>query len=684
MNQQRGSVENSSSIRQKKSMSWLDISVWLNEQKSLLIGAFVDNVYIYSKNLAVLRLRKSGEQPYRYLIIEPGKRISLTTFQLNLNILKGLTDTWRRHIRDCKVSQASQYNRERLVILTLTCGNEEKNLIIELLPRGTMVLTNSAMEIIIVLESKKMKDRVIVPKQKYEFPPKLWEVDVEGINSDRVLEELVKKKQNIVSYFVRALGFPPEIIETALYLCNLEGSSCRSIDKHVVECLIANIKSLLKEVIESPKPCIVYAHHVQIGFYPFIPQHLVKRHETEVELFQTLNEAINKYFIHDIEELVQKERLGPSIDDIEKLKHALQDMDKRLQERKEKYELLLRALRVFEEHYPELEEIHRCVQRVVRQEGWSNLSLCGTSIKAVDKFSGRYHVVIEDTDLELDVRMNLVDIYNSYRKRLSDASRDIKRIESEMARLREEISKMQLAINAERKSIEMALHRSREWYEKFHWAITSGGFLILGGRDAQQNIYLVKRFLEDKDIVLHADIHGGSTVIIKTSGKTVDEASLREAALLAACYSKAWKLGLHSIDVFWVQGSQVSLSPPPGEYLPRGGFMVYGKKNYLHNIALELAVGIEVLRSEIGCSIRVAVGSQDSIVKKCGAYFVIKPGDMKIDEIIERFLSELSKRGLESIAKAIDINDLRVKIPGKSRIVKIVVNEEIRKVLEEC
>jgi hypothetical protein len=39
---------------------------------------------------------------------------------------------------------------------------------------------------------------------------------------------------------------------------------------------------------------------------------------------------------------------------------------------------------------------------------------------------------------------------------------------------------------------------------------------------------------------------------------------------------------------------------------------------------------------------------------------------------------------LESIAKAIDINDLRVKIPGKSRIVKIVVNEEIRKVLEEC
>jgi predicted ribosome quality control (RQC) complex YloA/Tae2 family protein len=37
--------------------------------------------------------------------------------------------------------------------------------------------------------------------------------------------------------------------------------------------------------------------------------------------------------------------------------------------------------------------------------------------------------------------------------------------------------------------------RKAYWFERFHWFITSENYLVLSGRDAQQNELLVKRYL---------------------------------------------------------------------------------------------------------------------------------------------------------------------------------------------
>ena len=39
--------------------------------------------------------------------------------------------------------------------------------------------------------------------------------------------------------------------------------------------------------------------------------------------------------------------------------------------------------------------------------------------------------------------------------------------------------------------------------------------LQLGGRDAQQNELIVKRYMREGDIYVHADLHGASSVVIK-------------------------------------------------------------------------------------------------------------------------------------------------------------------------
>jgi predicted ribosome quality control (RQC) complex YloA/Tae2 family protein len=38
---------------------------------------------------------------------------------------------------------------------------------------------------------------------------------------------------------------------------------------------------------------------------------------------------------------------------------------------------------------------------------------------------------------------------------------------------------------------------------------------VIGGRDAQQNELIVKRYMKQSDVYVHADLHGASSVVIK-------------------------------------------------------------------------------------------------------------------------------------------------------------------------
>ena len=84
--------------------------------------------------------------------------------------------------------------------------------------------------------------------------------------------------------------------------------------------------------------------------------------------------------------------------------------------------------------------------------------------------------------------------------------------------------------------------RKTYWFEKFNWFITSENYLIISGKDAQQNQMLVKKYMEKGDIYMHADIYGAATVIVKNpSKKPIPTSSLEEGAVFTICRSKAWE-----------------------------------------------------------------------------------------------------------------------------------------------
>ena len=78
--------------------------------------------------------------------------------------------------------------------------------------------------------------------------------------------------------------------------------------------------------------------------------------------------------------------------------------------------------------------------------------------------------------------------------------------------------------------------KKTRWFERYRWFFSTDGFLVIGGRDAETNEELVKKYLEPRDLFLHADVHGAPAVIVKSQGKEIPEPTLREAAQFAVSY----------------------------------------------------------------------------------------------------------------------------------------------------
>jgi predicted ribosome quality control (RQC) complex YloA/Tae2 family protein len=58
------------------------------------------------------------------------------------------------------------------------------------------------------------------------------------------------------------------------------------------------------------------------------------------------------------------------------------------------------------------------------------------------------------------------------------------------------------------------VHDQEQWYERFRWFHTTSGFLVIGGRDADQNEELVEKYADRYDRFFHAQAHGGPATVL--------------------------------------------------------------------------------------------------------------------------------------------------------------------------
>lgn len=137
--------------------------------------------------------------------------------------------------------------------------------------------------------------------------------------------------------------------------------------------------------------------------------------------------------------------------------------------------------------------------------------------------------------------------------------------------------------------------RKQFWFEKFWYFISSDGYLVLAGKDAQQNELLYRRYLKKGDVYVHADLQGAASVIVKNAVSTPDApippSTLSQAGSLSVCTSVAWD-SKAVMAAWWVKADQVSKTAPTGEYLTNGGFIIKGNKNFLPPAQLLLGFAV--------------------------------------------------------------------------------------------
>lgn len=195
-----------------------------------------------------------------------------------------------------------------------------------------------------------------------------------------------------------------------------------------------------------------------------------------------------------------------------------------------------------------------------------------------------------EVDISLSAHANARRWYGQKKKQESKQEKTITAHEKAF-KAAERKTRLQLS---QEKTVAAITHiRKVHWFEKFNWFISSENYLVISGRDAQQNEMIVKRYMSKGDLYVHAELHGASSTVIKNHKPElpVPPLTLNQAGCFTVCHSQAWNSKIVT-SAWWVYPHQVSKTAPSGEYLTVGSFMIRGKKNFLPPHPLIMGFGI--------------------------------------------------------------------------------------------
>lgn len=650
-----------------EAMSSLDIAAIVSELNKMLGGGRIRNIYQINR-VFIFRVRTSDED--FQLLVEPGKRVHLTWYErVKPRFPPPFCITLRKHLKHGRILSVQQYDFDRVVMLNVGFAKNRATLIFELFGDGNIVLLDEEGKIIVAEKYASMKDREILPKKKYLFPPSRGK-DPRNISFEEFREVLAGSKGKIAAILVRSLSIGSVLAEEACIRIGIEKEKDASLlSDEEARALFEALKELLESIEKGVNPGIVFRNEEAIIVSPV----KLKTYSGEGfswKEFESFNKAADEFYSKKEELTVEEELRGEAREEENKIQRMLETQKETLQkmiESEEKYRRYGNLL------YENIHLVSQLLEAVIsarkKNYSWQEIEERIKSVKdknlaakifaGVKPHEGRILVELNEELIPLDVKLSATENANSFYEKAKKAAIKAERIKEAM---RETLKKIEEVKEKKGEAqFKLRLKRKKKWYETYRWMISSDGFLVLGGKDTKSNIALYKR-MEVKDIFLHAEVHGAPVVIVKTEGKTCPESTLKEAAQFAVSYSRAWKERLLQADAYWVYPEQVSETPPSGEYLPKGGLMIRGKRNYFRNVPLELAVGVV---SE-GDEIKVMAGAPSAVSKKTSIYVKIKPGELpssKLAEAIRNFLARKAPQELSEIILRIPLDEFQSVLP---------------------
>ncbi|MFW9793072.1 MAG: ribosome rescue protein RqcH [Candidatus Thorarchaeota archaeon] len=636
-------------------MSNVDIRLILSELRESGEGAFIKNIYQYG-DIFTLKLYQPGGGTTQ-LLLQPGLRVHLTEFVRKApRVPPKFCTVLRKYLKDKRITSVKQHELDRIVVIE--AGDEENSykLVVELFGNGNLLLLDPEDVIFVAMRYRKMRDRDIVPKALYEFPPPRG-VDILTLEKGSISGIIEDSNANIVRTLASRLNLDSLSCEE---ICALSNVSPKMMTPEIDSQSLADLEVGLQSFIEKMKtgvrePNIVLddepMEDEEPQFIAFLPFRFELYQEFPSETFDHFSQALDEFFGISEGELEDVEEQDALSREQKRLQRIIDKQNESIEKLVSKAQILRKNGELIYSFFSDVQDVletissarsggHSWDQIISRIEDGKKKGLPSAQlIQRIIPSQGQIIVRLNDTDVTLDIRLSAQDNASQAYEQAKRSESKVEGAKKQIEKTKDKLEKLEVKVaEPEVKRVPIKVRKKR-WYEKFRWFISSEGFLVLGGRDVKSNENLAKRQMGANDVFLHAALHGAPYTVIKVPDEPPSEQTLEEAAQFAVTFSRAWQDGLSSGDAYWVNPEQVSFSPPSGEFLPTGAVMLYGTKNYIRRMPVELGVGV-ILEEEYAIPIS---GPPSAIETQTEFHLRVIPGEMKKGQLVKVIISKLKE-----------------------------------------
>ena len=637
-----------------KTMSNVDIYTITDELNDILENARVDKSFQPMNDTVVIRFHVPGTGRVD-LVMQCGVRMHTSQYPLeNPTQPPTFPMLLRKRIKGANVVSVKQHAFDRVVEIKVK-KDQHYTIIVELFDKGNIILLDEEDNIILPLKRKQWSNRDISSKKKYVFP------EERGINPVEVtFEELKEMFQKSDSDVVRTLArnglgslYAEEIILRAENID--KNQAANTLTDEEIEKLYSGIESIFTDLKnDNFKPQIVKCDKKE----DVVPLNLNQYKDCEKQYFKSFNEACDEFYskkinssIKDVKESAWNKKVGKYEKRLKLQEETVEDFENTIETCQQKGEVIY-------SNYGAVENIINVVNSA-RSNDYSFKEIAKTLKKAkkegmaeaqiydcMDKL-GNLTLDIEDTKINIDPKLKVPENAQVYYEKAKKAKRKIKGALIAIENTKKQLEKMRAKKDIEMEKIlypKKRVKKDLKWYEKLRWFLSSDGTLVVGGRDANTNESVVKKYLDNNDIYLHADIHGASSIVVKLEGKEINDNLLQESASFAVSFSSAWSKGFSTQDVYWVHPDQVSKTPEPGEFVAKGSFIIRGNRNYVRGAKVQIAIGIVDYEGK-----RIMAGPVEALEAHCENFVVLKPGYTKKEAIAKKILHKINEDQLLNV-----------------------------------
>jgi predicted ribosome quality control (RQC) complex YloA/Tae2 family protein len=639
-------------------LSGIELRYLVNEIRSRVTsGYYVSSINAITKSSLLLKLHHPTQEDIMLVLSARGVWITRLKFRpVEENRLEHVVQA---EIERAKLESIEQVGSERIVSLKFRHLDGKMRVVVcEFFGDGNIAICDENMQITAILNSIEVRHRTLSVGLRYAYPPARG-VDVFDITIEQMLSLRSEAKNlDALRWIGRSISMPKKFVEEVAKRAGIESKLAAHLSDEEVEKIYYTVKNLVNDVTtgKNHEPVVIIANEKPIEALPIMTEEAAKMSTKKVASYM---DAVDEVLSSEILDIGRSSKTVELDKQIAMLEHDLDEQNKareKVMQKSADIRKLAGELMSLSYQNPD--------------DGMVHDALATNSASVVTEKGVEY---VEVAGEKIEMQANLAKVSSMLFARAKEMERGNASIEEARVKLLAQIQKLRGQTAAIHKKIIVKEQTAKEWYERYRWFITTDGILAIGGRDASSNSALIRKHLTEHDIVFHAEVHGSPFFIVKNALAPAQEgkidSSLQQVAQATVSFSRAWKDGLSSADAYWVTPGQIRKGAPTGQFLPKGSFVIEGKRSYLKGVEIRLAIGVVQLnnRETLVC------GPEESIKRRAIFYAVLLQGGMDPMTAAKKAKTEFVKIAGDSdiaeIIKRISLDDFVRALPtGQSRI----------------